>query len=161
MPSFDVVSRVDLAEVDNALNGVKRETQQRFDLKGTKAGVERSGGTLAVTADGDLQLRQMHDLLHSYFARRGVDSRALAFETPQKASGDSLRQQATIRQGLDAELSRRIVKAVKGSKLRVQTAVQGDELRVSGKKRDDLQKAIALIKEMEVDQPLRCVNFRD
>lgn len=161
MPSFDVVSRVDLAEVDNALNGVKRETQQRFDLKGTRAGVERSGSALTVTADSDLQLRQVHDLLHAYFARRGVDSRVLSFETPQKASGDSLRQQAVIRQGLDGDLSRRIVKAVKGSKIRVQTAVQGEELRVSGKKRDDLQEAIAFIKEMEIEQPLQYVNFRD
>lgn len=161
MPSFDVVSRVDLAEVDNALSGVKRETQQRFDLKGTRAGVERSGSALTVTADSDLQLRQVHDLLHAYFARRGVDSCVLSFETPQKAAGDSLRQLAVIRQGLDADLSRRIVKAVKGSKIRVQTAIQGEELRVSGKKRDDLQEAIAFIKEMEIEQPLQYVNFRD
>ena len=161
MPSFDVVSRVDLAEVDNAVNGVKRETQQRFDLKGTRAGVERSGSALTVTADNDLQLRQVHDLLHAHFARRGVDSRALSFETPQKAAGDSMRQQVVVKQGLDADLQRRIVKALKGSKLRVQMAMQGEELRVSGKKRDDLQQAIAFIKEMDIEQPLQHVNFRD
>lgn len=161
MPSFDVVSRVDLAEVDNAVNGVKRETQQRFDLKGTRAGVERTGSALTVAADNDLQLRQVHDLLHAHFARRSVDSRALAFETPQKAAGDSLRQQVVVKQGLDADLQRRIVKELKGSKLRVQTAMQGDELRVSGKKRDDLQQAIACIKEMGIEQPLQYVNFRD
>ena len=161
MPSFDVVSKVDLTEVDNAVNGVKRETLQRFDLKGTKAGVDRSGGALTVTADNDLQLRQVHDLLHTYFARRSVDSNALLFETPQKATGDSLRQQVTIRQGIDADLGRKIVKAVKGTKIRVQLAIQGDELRVSGKKRDDLQETIAFIKEMGIEQPLQYVNFRD
>ena len=161
MPSFDVVSKVDLTEVDNAINGVKRETQQRFDLKGTKAGVERSGGALTVTADNDLQLRQVHDLVHTYFARRDVDSGALVFETPQKATGDSIRQQVTIRQGIDGDLGRKIVKAVKGTKIRVQLAIQGDELRVSGKKRDDLQETIAFIKEMGIEQPLQYINFRD
>ena len=161
MPSFDVVSKVDLTEVDNAINGVKREAQQRFDLKGTRAGVERSGSALTVTADNDLQLRQVHDLIHTYFARRDVDSRSLMFETPQKAAGDSLRQQVTIRQGLDGDLSRKIVKAVKGTKIRVQLAIQGDELRVSGKKRDDLQEVIAFIKEMGIEQPLQYVNYRD
>ena len=161
MPSFDVVSKVDLTEVDNAVNGVKRETQQRFDLKGTRASVERSGSALTVTADNDLQLRQVHDLLHTYFARRDVDSRALSFETPQKATGDSLRQQVTIRQGIDGDLARKIVKAVKSTKIRVQLAIQGDELRVSGKKRDDLQETIAFIKEMGIEQPLQYVNFRD
>ena len=161
MPSFDVVSKVDLTEVDNAINGVKRETQQRFDLKGTKADVERSGSALTVTADNDLQLRQMHDLIHTYFARRDVDSRSLSFETPQKATGDSLRQQVTIRQGIDGDLARKMVKAVKGTKIRVQLAIQGDELRVSGKKRDDLQETIAFIKEMDIEQPLQYINFRD
>ena len=161
MPSFDVVSKVDLAEVDNALNGVKRETQQRFDLKGTKAGVARSGDALTVTADNDMQLRQVHELLHGYLARRSVDSRVLDFKTPEKASGDSLRQQVVIRQGIDGDLGRRIIKAVKGTKLRVQVASQGPELRVSGKNRDDLQQAIALIKDMGIDQPLQYTNFRD
>lgn len=161
MPSFDVVSRVDMAEVDNAVNGIAREAQQRFDLKGTRAGVQRSGGVLTVTADNDMQLRQVHDLLHTYFARRKVDSRALQFETPEKAAGDSLRQRVVVRQGVDAELSRKIIKAVKGTKLRVQLAIQGDELRVSGKKRDDLQEAIAFIEEMGIEQPLQYVNYRD
>jgi len=161
MPSFDVVSQVDMAEVDNAVNGIKRETQQRFDLKGTHAGVVRSGGALTVTADNDLQLRQMHDLLHAYFARRSVDSRALRFEAAQKASGDSIRQQVVIRQGIDPDLGRKIIKAVKGAKLRVQVAAQGTELRVSGKKRDDLQETIAFIKSMEIDQPIQYVNFRE
>ena len=161
MPSFDIVSRVDMAEVDNAVNGIAREARQRFDLKGTRAGVRRSGGVLTVTADNDMQLRQVHDLLHTHLARRRVDGRALRFETPEKASGDSLRQQVVVRQGVDAELGRRIIRAVKGAKLRVQLAMQGDELRVSGRKRDDLQDAIACVKDLGIEQPLQYVNYRD
>ena len=161
MPSFDVVSKTDLNEIDNVVNGMRRETQQRFDLKGTKCGIERSGDDLTITADDDLKLRQMHELLAIYLARRDVDGRALEYKTPEKASGDSLRQTVTIRQGLDADLGRRIIKAIKGTKLRVQVAIQGNELRVSGKKRDDLQEAIAFIKEMEIDLPLQYVNFRE
>ena len=161
MPSFDVVSKVELAEVDNAINGIMRETQQRFDLKGTKASVDRSGDALTVTADNDMQLRQVQDLLHTYFARRNVDSRALEFKTPEKATGDSLRQQVVIRQGIDGDLGRRIIKAVKGTKIKVQVSMQGTELRVSGKKRDDLQETIGFIKEMDIEQPLQYENFRE
>lgn len=161
MPSFDVVSRTDMNEVDNAVNGVKRETQQRFDLKGTKCSIERTDGTLTITADDDLKLKQMHELLQTYLARRNVDAKALEFKTPENAAGSSLRQTVVIRQGLDGDLARKIVKAVKATKIRVQLSVQGDELRVAGKKRDDLQETIAFIKEMQIDLPLQYVNFRE
>ena len=161
MPSFDVVSKTDLNEVDNAVNGVHRETQQRFDLKGTKCAIQRNGEVLTITADDDLKLRQMHELLQTYLARRKVDAKALEFKTPESASGDSLRQSVLIRQGIDADLGRKIIKAVKGTKIRVQLAAQGQELRISGKKRDDLQVAIAFIKEMGIDQPLQYVNYRE
>ena len=161
MPSFDVVSKTDLNEIDNSLNGVHRETLQRFDLKGTKCGIERSAGELTITADDELKLKQMHELLATYLARRDVDPRALEYKTPDNATGGSLRQLVTIRQGLDADLGRKIIKAVKGKKLKVQIAIQGDELRVSGKKRDDLQDTIAFIKEMGIDLPLQYINFRE
>lgn len=161
MPSFDVVSKTDMNEVDNAVNGVQRETQQRFDLKGSKCSIERNDNALLITADDKLKLSQMHDLLQTYFARRKVDAKALEFKTPEDATGQSLRQTVVIRQGIDGDLARRIVKAVKGAKIKVQMAVQGDELRVSGKKRDDLQDSIAFIKDMDVDQPLQYINFRD
>jgi len=161
MPSFDVVSKTDMNEVDNAVNGVQRETQQRFDLKGSKCSIERNDNALLITADDKLKLSQMHDLLQTYFARRKVDAKALEFKTPEDATGQSLRQTVVIRQGIDGELARKIVKAVKGAKIKVQLAVQGDELRVSGKKRDDLQDTIAFIKDMDVDQPLQYINFRD
>ena len=161
MPSFDVVSKTDMNEVDNAVHGVQRETQQRFDLKGSKCSIERNDNALLITADDKLKLSQMHDLLQTYFARRKVDAKALEFKTPEDATGQSLRQTVVIRQGIDGELARKIVKAVKGAKIKVQLAVQGDELRVSGKKRDDLQDTIAFIKDMDVDQPLQYINFRD
>ena len=161
MPSLDVVSKTNIAEVDNALNGIAREIKQRFDLKGSMCSIERSDTTLTITADNNMLLRQMHDLLHTYFARRGVDSSVLDFKSPQNATKDSLRQEVLIRQGIDQALGKQIIKMVKGSKLKVQAKIQGDELRIIGKKRDDLQLTIELIKKMKVTLPLQYVNFRD
>ena len=161
MPSLDVVSKTNIAEVDNALNGIAREVKQRYDLKGRMCSIERSDTTLTITADNNMLLRQMHDLLHTYFARRGVDSSVLDFKSPQNATKDSLRQEVLIRQGIDQALGKHIIKMVKGSKLKVQATIQGDELRIIGKKRDDLQLTIESIKEMKVTLPLQYVNFRD
>ena len=161
MPSLDIVSKANIAEVDNVLNGVAREVKQRFDLKGRMCSIERSGNTLTITADNNMLLRQMHDLLYTYCARRGVDNRFLDFKSPKNATKGSLRQEVLIRQGIDQALGKQIIKMVKGSKLKVQVAIQGDELRISGKKRDDLQLTIESIKEMEITLPLQYVNFRD
>ena len=161
MPSFDVVSKIALNEVDNAIDGIRRETQQRFDLKGSMCAVERDNSNLTITADDDMKLKQMHELVHTYFARRSVDSRALEFKNPESATKGSLRQQVTIQQGLSSDLARSIIKSITGTKLRVQVAIQGEELRVSGKKRDDLQDAIAFIKDLDISQPLQYINFRD
>jgi uncharacterized protein YajQ (UPF0234 family) len=161
MPSFDVVSKTDISEVDNALNSVAREVKQRYDLKGRMCSIERSGNSITITADNDMLLRQMHELLHTYCVRRGVDDAVLEFKTPQDATKGSLRQEVVIRQGISQATSKQVVKMVKGSKLKVQVAIQGDELRVTGKKRDDLQQTIAALKEMKVDLPFQYVNFRD
>ena len=161
MPSFDVVSKTDLMEVDNAVNGVKRQIKQRFDLAGTKCDVERNENSLTITADDNMKLNQLHDLLRQNFASRKVDAKALDFGKPENASGDSLRQQVTIKQGIDQDLARKINKAVKGSKMKVQITIKGSELHVSGKKRDELQETITFIKNMDTDQPLQYVNFRD
>lgn len=157
MPSFDIVSKTDVHEVDNALNSVSREIGQRFDFKGSKCSVERKENEIVILADDDLKLKQMHELLKVHLTRRKVDAGALEFKAPEKASGNTLRQTVVIRQGIDKEL----VKAIKDSKMKVQPAIQGDELRVSGKKIDDLQAAIALIKGLNIEQPLQYVNFRD
>jgi hypothetical protein len=161
MPSFDIVSKTDLAEVDNALNGMKREIDTRFDFKGSKCSIERKDNTITIIADDDLKLKQMHELLKGYFARRKLDPGALEFKDPEKAAGSTLRQQVIVKQGIDSALAKRIVKEIKDSKIKVQAAIQGDELRVSGKKRDDLQAAIARVKNMKIEQPLQYVNFRD
>jgi hypothetical protein len=161
MPSFDVVSKTDLAEVDNALAGIAREIGTRFDFKGSECSVERTDAVMTLLADDDLKLRQMQELIKVHFTRRKVDAGALDFKDPEKASGNKLRQLITIKQGIDAELAKRLVKEIKGSKLKVQAAIQGDELRISGKKRDDLQEAIAAIRALKIVQPLQFVNFRD
>lgn len=161
MPSFDIVSKTDLAEIDNALQNVAREISQRYDFKGSNCSVERKEHELTILADDDLKLKQMHELLQGHLARRQIESGILDYKEPEKAAGQSVRQKVTIREGLDKELAKRIVKDIKGSSLKVQVAIQGDELRVTGKKRDDLQAAIQFVKGLKIEQPLQYENFRD
>ena len=161
MPSFDIVSRIELAEVDNALAGITREIGTRFDFKGSKCKVERQEGVLNIIADDELKLKQMHELLKVHMTRRKVDPAALEYKPPEKASGNALKQAILLRQGVDANLARQLIREIKDSKLKVQASVQGDELRITGKKRDDLQAAIALVRGMKIEQPLQYINFRD
>ena len=161
MPSFDIVSRIDLAEVDNALAGITREIATRFDFKGSKCSIERKEGALTVLADDDLKLKQMHELLKVHMTRRKVEPGALDFKPPEKAAGNTVRQTIALRQGIDADLGRRLIREIKDSKLKVQVSLQGDELRVTGKKRDDLQSAIAAIRGLNIEQPLQYINFRE
>ena len=161
MPSFDIVSRTDLAEVDNAVAGAMREIGTRYDFKGSACSIERAEMALTIKADDDLKLKQVQELLRGYLARRKVEAGAFEFKTPEKASGNTVRQTVAIRQGIERELAQKVVKEIKGSKLTGQVAIQGDELRVSGKNRDDLQAAIQLVKTMKLEQPLQYVNFRE
>ena len=161
MPSFDIVSRTNLAEVDNALQGATREIGTRYDFKGSKCAVERAEAVITIRADDAFKLKQVQELMKGHMGKRKVNIAAFNFAKPEDASGNSLRQAVTIKQGIDRELAQQIVKAVKGAKLKVQTAIQGDELRVSGKKRDDLQTVIQLVKDLKIKQPLQYVNMRD
>jgi hypothetical protein len=161
MPSFDIVSRIDLAEVDNALAGMVREIVTRFDFKGSKCSIERKEGVLTIVADDELKLKQMHELLRVHLTRRKVEPGALDHKPPQKASGNTLRQEVALRQGVGADLARRLVREIKDKKLKVQVSIQGDELRVAGKQRDDLQSAIAAIRALKIEQPLQYLNFRE
>ena len=161
MPTFDVVSRTDMAEVDNALQGASREINTRYDFKGSTCSIERAEQVLTIRADDDYKLGQVEDLLRSHLAKRKVDARAFDFAKPEKAAGNSLRQTVTIKQGIDRDIAQKITKEIKGAKMKVQVAIQGDELRVSGKKRDDLQAAIALIKGLKIRHPLQYINFRN
>jgi uncharacterized protein YajQ (UPF0234 family) len=142
MPSFDIVSKTDLQEVDNAVQSVAREIGTRFDFKGSKCTVERKEAEIAIAADDDLKLKQIHELLKVHLTRRKVEAGALEFGKVEKATGNTVRQTVTVRQGIDRELAKTITKAIKDSGLKVQAAIQGDELRITGKKIDDLQAAI-------------------
>lgn len=161
MPSFDVVSKVDMHEVKNALDGVCREIEQRYDFKGSKSEVSFSEKEITILADDDFKMKQIHELFKVHFTRRKVDPKYLDFKDPEAASHNMIRQKVLVKEGIEKELAKKLVKDLKDSKLKVQAAIQGDELRVTGKKRDDLQDAIAFFKAMDVEQPLQFVNFRD
>jgi cyclic-di-GMP-binding protein len=160
MPSFDIVSEVDMHEIANALDQTNREIDTRFDFKGSGARVERTDAVLSLQAGNEFQIRQMLDILHKKMARRGIDIDALS-EGEIEASGNKAKLDITIRQGIDQELSRKLVKLVKESKMKVQSSVQGDRIRVTGKKRDDLQEVIRLLREANTGLPLQYINFRD
>jgi uncharacterized protein YajQ (UPF0234 family) len=161
MPSFDIVSKTDLAEVDNALANIRREIETRFDFKGSACSLSRKDDELTLEADNPPKMKQIHELIVTHFTRRKLDQGALDFKEPERASGDRLRQTIVVKQGVDRDLAKKLVKEIKDAKLKVQVSVQGDELRVTGKKRDDLQEAIAHVKAMKIELPLQYVNFRD
>lgn len=161
MPSFDIVSKTDLNEVANAIANMTREMEQRYDFKGSACKVEHSDAEITLHADDDLKLRQMHELLQGHLTRRKIDAGVLDYKTVEPAAGQSVRQKVIVRQGIDQDIAKKLVKDLKGSKIKVQVAIQGDELRVSGKKRDDLQAAIAHVKGLKVALPLQFVNMRD
>jgi len=160
MPSFDIVSEVNLHEVTNAVDQANREVANRFDFKGSGARFELEDDTITLQAQNEFQLKQMLDILQLRLAKRRVDIGCLDIGQPQ-VSGQAARQVITLRQGIDRELAKKITKLVKDTKLKVQTSVQGDKIRVSSKKRDDLQRVIRTLKEARLELPLQFVNFRD
>lgn len=160
MPSFDVVSEVDFHEVTNAVDQANRELSTRYDFRGVEAKFERVDETIMMTADADIQLQQMLDILQNKLHRRDIDISCLEVADVTKL-GKQVKQKVTIRQGLDKDMSRKIVKLIKAEKLKVQSSIQGDKVRVTGKKRDDLQQTIAVLKSAEFDMPLQYDNFRD
>ena len=160
MPSFDIVSEVDMHEVGNAVDQANREVKTRFDFKGSDSNYEREEAVITLHSGSEFQLQQMRDILESKLIKRGVDIACLKVDEPE-TTGQRARQAVTLRQGLEPPLARQIVKLVKESKLKVQVAIQGEKIRVTGKKRDDLQSAIALLKESDLGLPLQYENFRD
>ena len=161
MPSFDIVSEVNQVEVRNALDQANKEISTRFDFKGSDARIEQKEKVLTLYADDDFKLKQVTDVMLGKFAKRGVDVRALEFGTVEKMSGDKVKQAVTIRVGVEQERAKRIVRLIKDSKLKLQASIQGDAVRVSGAKRDELQAAISLVKKTVNDFPLQFGNFRD
>ena len=160
MPSFDVVSQVDMHEVTNAVDQANREVQTRFDFKGTGSRFDRDDASVTLITESDFQLKQMLDVLRGKLSKRGVDLQALEAKPPELA-GKEAHQSVLIHQGIDKDIGRKLVKSIKDSKLKVQAQIQGDQVRVSGKKRDDLQSVMSHLKGGEFGVPLQFVNFRD
>ena len=161
MPSFDIVSEVDMHELNNALDQSNREVGTRFDFKGIDASFELDNDSnIKVSAEADFQIQQMLEMLRSKMVKRGIDTKSLK-EGDVQLIGQKASMIVTVQQGIEADIARKIVKAVKEAKLKVQTAIQGEKLRVTGKKRDDLQQVMALLKECSYGVPLQYDNFRD
>lgn len=160
MSSFDVVSEIDKHELQNAIDQVNREVSTRFDFRGTEARIEESQGELTLIAESDFQLQQMRAILDTKLAKRGMDVGCLEAKEPE-ITGKRARQSIQVRQGIDKDTARKIIKMVKDSKLKVQAIIQGEQVRISGNKRDDLQQMIALLRETDLDLPLQYTNFRD
>jgi len=161
MPSFDIVSQVDKQEVKNAVDQTNKEVQNRFDFKGSDARVEQNELVLTVFADDEFKLGQVMDVLRTRLAKRNVDARTLEPGTIEKISGDKVKRPVTIKVGIAQEKAKQIQKLVKDSKLKVAPSIQGDAVRISGAKKDDLQSAIQLVRTSVTDIPVQFINFRD
>jgi cyclic-di-GMP-binding protein len=161
MPSFDTVCEPNMVDVKNAVENAAKEIATRFDFKGSSAAVELKDKEITLFGDADFQLQQVEDLLRAKLTKRNVDARYLDIEKIQKIGGDKVKQIAKVREGIEAELAKKIVRVLKDSKMKVQASIQGDSVRVTGAKRDDLQAAMALLKKEVDDVPLSFNNFRD
>ncbi len=160
MPSFDVVSEVDMHELSNALDQVNREVGTRYDFKGSNAMVEYQDNGIKLDAANEFQLDQMRDILHLKMAKRGIDIAALDAGKVE-TSNQRARQTLVLKQGVDTVTAKKIVKLIKDSKIKVQASIQGEQVRVTGKKRDDLQSAMQMLRESDIELPLQFNNFRD
>ena len=160
MPSFDIVSEINMHELSNAIDQANKEVTTRYDFKGTDSRFEFSKDIITMHSETDFQLKQMYDVLQSKLVKRGID---LKFLEPGKIveSGKGARQEITVKQGIETDMARKMVKMVKDKKMKVQAAIQGEKLRISGKKRDDLQEVIAMFKQANLGIPLQYVNMRD
>jgi len=162
MPTFDIVSEVDRTEVKNAVEQTNKEVSTRFDFKGSDARVEQTELKLIVFADNEFQLGQVQDILNAKLAKRGVDIKCLEIsDKTEKISGNKVKRECIVKVGVDIDLAKKIVKHIKDGKIKVQASIQGDTVRVSGKKRDELQDAISFVKKTITDFPLQYQNFRD
>jgi uncharacterized protein YajQ (UPF0234 family) len=161
MPSFDIVSEVDKQEVKNAIEQTNKEVGNRFDFKGSDARVEQKELELTVYADDDFKLGQVLDILRARMAKRNIDIRSLEVKDAEKIGGDKMKQAVLVKTGVPSDKAKQIGKLIKDSKIKVQSSIQGDAVRVQGAKRDDLQAAIALVRQKITDLPLQFSNFRD
>jgi|TARA_B110000495_G_scaffold198015_1_gene209170 uncharacterized protein YajQ (UPF0234 family) len=161
MPSFDVVSRLDIQEIDNAISNVLREISTRYDFKGSQTTLERKDKDLTVVTEDELKLSQVHDLIVTHFVRRKVDPLTVQEGIKEKAGGDKVRQIYKLNEGIEQPIAKKITADVKSLKIKVQIKINGNELRVEGKKRDDLQAVMKMIEDAKISIPVQFVNFRD
>ena len=158
--SFDIVSQVDLQEVNNAVNQAVKELQTRFDFKGSRSEINYDGEHITIIGDDEFKLKNVVDILEARLVKRGINLKALRYGKMEPAAKDTVRRRVDLIQGLDREISKVVTKLVKESKLKVQASVQGDQVRISGKNRDDLQKIIQILKDHEFEIPLQFINYR-
>jgi len=161
MPSFDIVSRLDLQEIDNAIANSLREIGQRYDFKQSKTSIERQNTEIKIITDDEMKLKQVNDIIITHFVRRKIDPQTIKIKSTEKALGNSIRQIYDLVQGIDQQTAKKITKSVKDSKLKVQAKIQGEEIRIEGKKRDDLQNIMSLVENLKIGQPIQFINLRD
>lgn len=161
MPSFDVVNRLDFQEIDNAIGNATREISTRYDFKGSDTSIERKENDLTVVTDDELKLNQVHDLIVTHLVRRKVDSLCLSKKNLEKAGGKKIRQFYKFIEGIEQSIAKKITAKIKNSKVKVQVKINGNELRVDGKKKDDLQTIMQMIESSDIGIPVQFVNFRD
>jgi uncharacterized protein YajQ (UPF0234 family) len=161
MPYFDVISKINYPEFDNALTNCLREITNRYDFKGLNISIERKDKTITTLAPDEIKLKQVNDLLQVHLIRRKVDPRVIVVKNSESAAGTTIRQISELKEGISQENAKKIITDVKKLKLKIQIKIQGEELRVEGKKRDDLQEAISAIQAIDIGLPIEFVNFRD
>ena len=161
MPSFDVISKINYPEFDNALANCLREITNRYDFKGLNISIERKDKTITTLAPDEIKLKQVNDLLQVHLIRRKVDPRVITVKSSESAAGTTIRQVSELKEGISQENAKKIIADIKKLKLKIQIKIQGEEIRAEGKKRDDLQEAITAIKAIDIGLPIEFVNFRD
>ena len=161
MPSFDVVNRLDFQEIDNAIGNATREIKNRYDFKGSDTSIDRKDNYLTIVTDDELKLNQVHDLIVIHLVRRKVDPLTLSKKSMEKAGGNKVRQIYNLIEGIEQSIAKNITAKVKSSKIKVQIKINGNELRIDGKKKDDLQNVMQIIKDSNIDIPIQFINFRN
>ena len=161
MPSFDVVSRLEMQEIDNAVSNAMKEITQRYDFKGSISKLERSDNIVTLLTEDDMKAKQVIEILTSHLIKRKIDPKAVKLKSSENASGNTIRQKYDLLEGIDQEMGKKITKMIKDTKLKVQAKIQGNELRISGSKKDNLQDVMSKINELKLELPLQFVNFRD
>ena len=161
MPSFDVVSRLEMQEIDNAVSNAMKEITQRYDFKGSISKLERSDNIVTLLTEDEMKAKQVVEILTSHLIKRKIDPKAVKLKSSENASGNTIRQKYDLLEGIDQEMGKKITKMIKDTKLKVQAKIQGNELRISGAKKDNLQDVMSKINELKLELPLQFVNFRD